>query len=245
MLRKVLIRLGILRANIALTLFAILFSVLVTLLVGGFFFDGSVDISGLSIAVIVPLIISPLISTILLRILFQLDAAENQLRELSRRDSLTGVYNRAYFIELAERELARTLRYGSGFSIAILDVDDFKQVNDTHGHLAGDKVLQTLSEICLRYMRQTDTIARFGGDEFVVLFPYADQQRALECMERIRGILAETPLTYAEGQICLTISVGLAAYDSSHTELDMTLQQADKALYLAKTSGKNRTVVSN
>jgi len=239
--RKSIIRLGLLWGTLVLSLFSILFSVLLTVaisqLTGGGF--GS---AGIWTAVLVPAIIAPLFSMFFLPLLIQLDGAENRLRELSRRDSLTGIYNRSFFIELAERELIRTLRYGDIFSIAILDVDNFKGVNDTYGHLAGDKVLQVLSEICLQNLRQSDTIARFGGDEFVILFPYADKLHVTECLERIRRIVAATPVEYDGQAIRFTVSAGSAAYHDSYTDLDFILQQADKALYQAKESGKDRIV---
>jgi diguanylate cyclase (GGDEF)-like protein len=240
--RKLIIRLGLLWGTLALSLFSILFSVLLTIVISQFTGDG-VSPAGIWTAVLVPAIIAPLFCMFFLPLLIQLDAAENRLRELSRRDSLTGIYNRSFFIELAERELIRTLRYGDIFSIAILDVDNFKLVNDTYGHLAGDKVLQVLSEICLQNLRQSDTIARFGGDEFVILFPYADKLHVTECLERIRRIVALTPVDYDGQTIHFTVSAGSTAYHNSYTDLDFILQQADKALYQAKESGKDRIIL--
>ena len=243
MLRKLFVRLGLAKSILGITLITILVSILLT---RGFsaLIGNSPDQFGFWTAVFVPAIIAPIFSLIFLRMLFQLVSTERQLRELNRRDSLTGVYNRTYFIELAERELVRTLRYGETFSIAMIDVDDFKRVNDTYGHLAGDRALQVISEVSLHNLRQTDTIARFGGDEFVVLFPYAGAQHVHECVERIRRILADTPVIYADYELRISVSAGTATFNSSHTELDSLLQQADNALYQAKSAGKNRVVVS-
>lgn len=242
MFRKLIIRLGVVWGTLAFSVFSILFSVLLTLVIGQLAGDG-VGAAGIWTAVLVPAIIAPLFSLFFLPLLIQLDAAESRLRELSRRDGLTGVYNRSFFIELAERELIRTLRYGDIFSIAILDVDNFKLVNDTYGHLAGDKVLQMLSQICLQNLRQSDTIARFGGDEFVILFPYADRSHVIECLERIRKIVASTPVDFDGKTIHFTVSAGSAAYHNDYTDLDFVLQQADNALYQAKEAGKDRVVL--
>jgi diguanylate cyclase (GGDEF)-like protein len=234
------IRLGIIKSTLVVTVLAILISVLMTVGLSALSGEGA-GAQGILIAVIVPTVISTLFSYTFFGLLFQLDAAEKQLLELTRRDDLTGVYNRTYFIELAERELARCKRYGNIFSIAIVDVDDFKQVNDTFGHLAGDQVLQIMTSVFLHHLRQTDTVARFGGDEFVLLLPYASQEHALGCIERIRCILENSSLTYAGQEIRFTVSVGTATYDGQ-SNLDMVLQLADKALYEAKKTGKNRAV---
>ncbi len=243
MLRNLFIRLGLLNSILGITVLTILISILLTSGFSALIGDGP-DLTGLWTAIFVPAIITPIFSSIFLRMLFQFVSTESQLRELNRRDSLTGVYNRAYFIELAERELVRTLRYGETFSIAIIDIDDFKRVNDTYGHLAGDRALQVISEVSLHNLRQTDTIARFGGDEFVVLFPYAGSQHVHESVDRIRRILANTPIPFADHDIHISVSAGTATYNHSHTDLDSILQQADNALYQAKNSGKNQVVVS-
>jgi len=241
--RKLIIRLGVGGGTLAITLLSILFAVLLILAIGQLTGSG-VSAAGIWNAVLISAIITPLFSLFFLPLLIQLDAAETRLRELSRRDSLTGIYNRSFFIELAERELIRTLRYGDIFSIAILDVDNFKLVNDTYGHLAGDKVLQILSQICLQNLRQSDTIARFGGDEFVILFPYADKSHVSECLERIRRIVASTPVKYDGQSIRFTVSAGCTAYQNEYTELDLVLQQADNALYRAKELGKDRIILT-
>jgi diguanylate cyclase (GGDEF)-like protein len=200
---------------------------------------------GIWIAVIVPAIIAPIYSVPFLRLLIRLDVVERHLNELSRRDALTGLYNRAYFIELAEREMERTLRYGEPFSIVVLDIDEFNQINDTYGHLAGDKVLQVASQVILRNLRQTDDVARFGGDEFAALLPNTREKNVRACVERIHKILAGTPVHYEGLEIHFTVSVGTASYSNRYTELDMMLQEADKALCQAKSAGKNQFIISS
>ena len=233
MIRKLLIRLGLLRSTLALTVLSMLISVILTGVIGSLTGRRPSQV-GLWIAIIVPAIVAPIYSVPFMRLLIRLDGAESRLRELSRQDGLTGLYNRAHFIELSERELERTLRYGEPFSVAILDIDGFAQINDLHGHSAGDKLLQAVGEVCLRNLRQTDVVARFGGDEFALLLPSTGEKSAQVCVERICKILAGTPIHYYGRELRFTVSAGAATYDKSCTELDMILQQADKALCQAK-----------
>jgi diguanylate cyclase (GGDEF)-like protein len=241
-MRKLLIRLGLLRSTLMLTFLSVLFSLLLTGAIGSLTGRKSSQVS-LWVAIIVPAIIAPIYSVPFLRLLIRLDGAENRLRELSRRDVLTGLFNRAHFIELAEREMERTLRYGEPFSIAILDIDEFGRVNDLHGHSAGDKLLQAVGEACLRNLRQTDVVARFGGDEFALLLPNTGEKSVRACVERICKTLAGASIPFYGQELRFTVSAGAATYDKSCTELDMILQQADKALCQAKRSGKNQFVI--
>jgi diguanylate cyclase (GGDEF)-like protein len=220
-----------------------LVSVLLAIAIGALTGRKSSQVS-LWIAIIVPAIIAPIYSVPFLRVMIRLDVAETRLRELSRRDGLTGLYNRAYFIELAEREMERTLRYGEPFSVAILDVDGFGQVNDLHGHLAGDKLLQAMGEMCLRNLRKTDVVARFGGDEFALLLPNTGEKSVQVCIERICKTLAGTSISFYGQELSFTVSAGMATYDKSCTELDMILQQAEEALSQAKRSGKNQFAIN-
>ena len=225
-----------------LTVLSVLITVLMTAAVGYLTGRKSNPVS-LWIAIIVPAIIAPMYSVPYMRILIRLDGAESRLRELSRRDGLTGLYSRAHFIELAEREMERTLRYGEPFSVAIFDIDKFGQVNDLYGHSTGDKLLQAVGEVCLRNLRQTDVVARFGGDEFALLLPNTGENSAQACIERICKTLARTSIPVHGQELRFTVSAGVATYDKSCTELDMILQQAEEALSQAKHSGKNQFVI--
>jgi diguanylate cyclase (GGDEF)-like protein/PAS domain S-box-containing protein len=152
-----------------------------------------------------------------------------QVQEMARRDSLTGLPNRRALEEQLPQAMARARRNLSPLSVAILDIDHFKDYNDTHGHLAGDEVLRACARAWDAALRAEDTIARFGGEEFLVLLPDTPAEEAAEIIERLR---MKTPM----GQSC---SAGLARWDYSET-IDDLLGRADKALYLAKTSGRNR-----
>ncbi|WP_139092969.1 MULTISPECIES: GGDEF domain-containing protein [Pseudomonas] len=170
-------------------------------------------------------------------------ALENQLRQLATLDPLTNALNRRAFQAQAERELARSARYGTPLSLAVLDLDHFKRINDQHGHAAGDQVLSRFSELCRQQARSTDLFARFGGEEFVFLLPNTDATAARHFFERLREILQHFSLE-VEGEVLrVTASIGLVSADSA-SDLAELLEQADRALYRAKANGRNRLELS-
>jgi diguanylate cyclase (GGDEF)-like protein len=175
------------------------------------------------------------------------DIKESLEREqlLARTDGLTGLYNYRYFFEIASREFSASLRYQRVFSIIIFDTDHFKQVNDTLGHLAGDKLLVTLAQTLAAQMRGTDVPARYGGDEFVILLPETRALQAFQIAERIR-VNVETALREVnQGRFVNTLSMGVAELctDPVDKNIEQVVQRADQALYQAKQAGRNRTVI--
>jgi len=152
-----------------------------------------------------------------------------QVQEMARHDQLTGLPNRRALEEQLPRAMARARRSRSPLSLAILDIDHFKNYNDSHGHLAGDEVLRACAKAWDAALRGEDTIVRFGGEEFLVLLPDTAPEQATEIVERLR---AKTPM----GQSC---SAGLACWDFVES-IDDLLGRADKALYLAKAGGRNQ-----
>lgn len=166
---------------------------------------------------------------------------QEELEQQAHLDYLTGLPNRRYFMEQAERELSRALRYGASLSALMLDIDQFKEVNDTYGHKIGDLVLQKLSEVCQAALREVDVIGRLGGEEFAVLLPETDGYHALEIAERLRISIAQTVLLpERERPMNFTVSVGVAQLIANEVDLDVLLHQADQALYEAKRSGRNK-----
>jgi len=163
------------------------------------------------------------------------------LRELSRRDVLTGLFNRRAIEEYLKEEMGRFARNGSPFSVIMLDIDHFKNVNDTYGHNAGDDVLVKLGVIVLRIIRMTDRFGRWGGEEFILLLPETQSGDASILAERIRKQVAETKYDNA---LSLTVSLGVAEHRSEES-LTMLLQRVDAALYRAKEEGRNRVVVAD
>lgn len=164
--------------------------------------------------------------------------------ELERRayyDYLTGLANRRYFLERAESELTRAVRYGSDLSIVMMDVDHFKQVNDTYGHKVGDLVLQKLAEVSRATLRDVDVTGRVGGEEFAILLPETGRDQAMEAAERLRAAISAAKVAMPSGlPLQITVSLGVTTLDGKDTNIDVLLNQADRALYRAKSEGRNR-----
>jgi len=168
-----------------------------------------------------------------------------EMRTLSITDALTGLYNRRYFDERLFEELQRAIRYDSQFSLAILDIDDFKIFNDTEGHLAGDEILKIIADISRDSLRSIDIIARFGGEEFSLIMPQTDREEAYLVAERVRKNIKElTPKTWKNfPQERITVSVGVATFPADGKDLKTLIRNVDKSLYRAKMQGKDRTVI--
>jgi diguanylate cyclase (GGDEF)-like protein/PAS domain S-box-containing protein len=168
-----------------------------------------------------------------------------QLLDQAHTDCLTGLWGRGYFFELANRELSRLNRYESGLTIAILDLDHFKQINDRHGHAAGDEVLKTFADTCRCTLREIDIIGRIGGEEFAIVFPHTDAQGAAEVAERLRLAVLENPArTGVKQEIPFSVSIGIAERLPEEDKLDKILIRADEALYQAKHQGRNQVCLA-
>ncbi len=168
--------------------------------------------------------------------------AEKALEQLATTDDLTGLWNRRYFMNAAAREIERARRYGQYFSLLTLDVDNFKIINDTCGHAAGDAALQHMAGKLKGSLRQTDILGRIGGEEFSILLPNTLLDDAAFLAERLRSTIEKTPAHYADKEIFFTVSIGLATYHEAVGGVDELLLLADKALYEAKEGGRNRVV---
>ena len=165
------------------------------------------------------------------------------LRHQSVRDPLTGLYNRRYFEETGERELARAERQGWPLSVMMLDVDHFKQFNDVHGHAVGDMVLRRLGHVLGRLFREDDVVCRYGGEEFVVLLPNCGAGAALERAESLRVAAGALVLAAPDSSgLTVTVSVGVTTTTGERHELGALVREADQALYRAKAQGRNRIV---
>lgn len=163
----------------------------------------------------------------------------------ANQDFLTGLSNRRHFLEQGVIELARAQRYGEALSAFMLDIDHFKNINDTHGHKAGDIVLQKLGQLLRETLRTVDIIGRIGGEEFAILLPETGLQEATEIAERLREIIAHSDVILEAGlPLHFTVSIGVATLKDKGVNLDILLNLADKALYQAKGSGRNKVYVS-
>ncbi len=154
-------------------------------------------------------------------------------------DSLTSLFNRPYFDEIFEQNLSLAKRYNTDLSLLFLDVDDFKEINDTYGHSTGDEALQKIAEIIIEEKRDSDIAARYGGEEFVLLMPHTENLSGFVLGERIRRRIEKQMLTTHGKVYQLTISGGLASFPVNANDSRSLLNQADSALYLAKGAGKN------
>ncbi len=168
---------------------------------------------------------------------------ENRLRLLADNDPLTELLNRRTFFELVEKELNRSCRIGYPLSCVMIDVDFFKKVNDTHGHMVGDAVLKSVSQLLKKCCRETDYVSRYGGEEFCALLPDTDGQGAVVWAERYRLAVAETPAVVAETSVQVTVSIGVAQRYHGTDTPEKLLDMADQALLEAKKSGRNRGVM--
>ena len=165
--------------------------------------------------------------------------------ELAVRDGLTGLYNRRAFGELLGQAVAREDRQGGRFGLLILDLDHFKNLNDTYGHPAGDAALKSAAEVLTRHLRKGDQAARYGGEEFVAILPGTDGGGATHLAERVREAVQKNRLVFEGARIGLTASVGLAVWPGDGKDPDALLASADRALYAAKQAGRNRVVAAS
>ena len=174
-----------------------------------------------------------------------LQKSAHKLRALSMHDPLTGLWNRRQFTEMALREIRVSGRYGHRLALGMADIDHFKTINDTYGHAAGDAVLRGLSQIIRKNVRKSDMVARFGGEEFIFLFPHTTLEEASGVLEALRRTCEETAVPYLDGTIRFTASFGAASFDPGGDELpeamlDTLIRHADEALYVSKEKGRNR-----
>ncbi len=173
------------------------------------------------------------------RLAIELQTAELELREMATIDVLTGALNRRAFVEVSQREFARSCRSGRPIALLMMDIDFFKDFNDTYGHLNGDAMLCGVIDICRRQLREVDILARWGGEELVVLLPDTEEADCLRVAERLRFVVAGLSVPTEKGDAYTTVSIGCALLKAEHENIDALLRQADSALYEAKRSGRN------
>lgn len=172
------------------------------------------------------------------RDLSELETARKELERLATTDPLTGLYNRRYMEECLTKELERAKRYGKSFVIGLLDFDNFKELNDKYGHNTGDAALQLFAKVSAEMMRDTDIIARWGGEEFLILMPETGAAGALKYLQRLTDRVRESDFQAEDDRVELTLSVGLGIAEADDT-LDNLVSRADIAMYEAKQAGRN------
>ena len=172
----------------------------------------------------------------------QINYIYTRTKYLSITDELTGLSNRRYFDNCFEKEYLRAQRYNNKLTLVMFDIDYFKKVNDNFGHQCGDMVLKEIANSALQTFRKTDTIFRFGGEEFVVILTETDINQAIIPLERFRKTVETLDLTYQNQEVNVTVSIGACQYDSSFKSKEEFLENTDKALYEAKNTGRNQTI---
>ncbi len=171
----------------------------------------------------------------------QLLAAREALREQATRDPLTCLWNRYSILDILNREVSRANREGTGVGVIMADLDHFKRVNDTYGHLAGDAVLREAARRMQASVRSYDAVGRYGGEEFLIVLPGSGDSSATQFAERLREKICAEPVTVAEGSLLATLSVGVTAWQRGvYPTPEILLRAADEALYRAKACGRNR-----
>jgi diguanylate cyclase (GGDEF)-like protein len=168
------------------------------------------------------------------------NAYHEEIYRLTTVDGLTQIYNKRYFLETLEREISRAHRYHRDLSLIMFDIDYFKKVNDTHGHLAGDAVLKQLASVLKARIRREDIMARYGGEEFAIICPEIGVSNALTFAEKVRKLIEKTPFKFEDQNIPVTVSVGVAAVGAGVQNAIDFIKLADDKLYQAKIEGRNR-----
>jgi diguanylate cyclase (GGDEF)-like protein len=176
--------------------------------------------------------------------LSEIEALKNQLEEQVTRDPLTGLYNRRYLEENIIQALARADRFNYPISLVMIDIDHFKVVNDTYGHMAGDEMLIALGNLLQNQARKMDTVCRYGGEEFMVLMPRANWQSASHRANQWRIAFQELLVPYQGATLNTTLSAGIATLSPEDNDIEDAMREADIALYRSKSSGRNRVTVS-
>jgi two-component system, cell cycle response regulator len=168
------------------------------------------------------------------------NAYHEEIYRLTTIDGLTQIFNKRYFMEILEREISRSHRYRRALCLIIFDIDHFKVINDTYGHLAGDAVLRHLAGVVKNNLRREDMLARYGGEEFAVILPEVELAPARQVADKIRKLVEGTRFRFEETDIPVTISLGIAACGEDLQESTEFIKAADEKLYEAKQSGRNR-----
>lgn len=246
--RNAVFGMGRYRSVLAITLFSVLMSVMITgVIMTVFWWEGrDVLLKSLLIGATVPGIVAPLASSFAVRLLLELEDLQTQLLEMVNRDPLTKVYSRRYLLDCLEIEPERTLHADEPMSLLILDVDNFKSVNDCYGHINGDIVLKKIAQVCESTLRPHDVIARFGGEEFVVLLPNTPLPEACTVAERIRESVANSTIELTSGEfIRSTVSIGIRPFIPPDPKCINLLSRADKGLYKAKENGRNQWAIAD
>jgi two-component system cell cycle response regulator len=166
-----------------------------------------------------------------------------EIHRMAIMDGLTGLYNKRYFTEALDREMARARRYSRPLSLIMIDIDFFKNINDTYGHLAGDHILKELGELLISRVRREELVARYGGEELVILLPETDKEGAFKVAELMRQRVESHTFIFANKKIRVTVSAGVSEAVECDYDLSEVIKIADERLYAAKRAGRNKVIM--
>jgi diguanylate cyclase (GGDEF)-like protein len=233
-----LLHIGLAWAVLVIAVFSVLSSVLIT---GAGIHLTQPDISleeWIYFAIITPAAISPVVGIVIMSLAYRLAQAQKVLARLAQTDPLTGIGNRRHFMESAASSLEQALRDGAEAALLMLDIDHFKQLNDLHGHAAGDNALIEVARCCSSHLSSTHTLGRWGGEEFCIFMPVTSTGEASEMADRLRTAIAATSIKDVPKGV--SVSIGIAVTGSEVCDLDGLLRAADRHLYQAKAAGRDR-----
>ena len=240
-MRSMIISIGQIGSIVFITIASILLSLIVTSTLS-LFINSDISTFTIFTTIITPAIVTPMVSWYIIDLIIKLHHLEKEQRRLAAFDYLTETLTRRLFIENSKNLLKQCKRSDTELTIAIIDIDNFKSINDTYGHAAGDEVLKSFSKVMHNILRTNDMIGRIGGEEFAVSMFGVNADIALIALERLRTATESDKVHYMGQTINYTISIGVSEYDKNlSSEIDSILKYADNALYKAKISGKNRT----
>ena len=236
-------RLDLPRAVLLTTVVSVVASVLITALLNLAQSSPMVQRNTMVAAIAVPLIVAPIIGHIAWSLFFEVERSRALLLQASMRDDMTQLFNRRHFMERLETATAQSLRSGRALSVLMIDADDFKAINDSHGHAVGDTVIRQLAAALVGGLRPGDVVARYGGEEFIALLPDTTLEDASHAAERLRARVEEglAPMLQ-DGPERITVSIGLSSFVGADDSTAELLIRADRALYQAKAAGRNRVV---
>ncbi len=238
---RILLRIGPRRSIALMTLLTMLLALFCRWALS-LFEDSPVPVHSYLVTGVVVAVVTPMCTYFFLSLLYQLEESRMVARQLSETDDLTQLYNRRYFMEEARHELQYAESQGRVFSVVLLDIDHFKSINDTHGHLAGDEALRRLGQLLRANCRKDQIIARFGGEEVIVLLPYTPLKTASMVAERLRKAIAGLTISAGGEAFGITASAGVAVWHPEDS-LESLLSRVDEALYAAKAAGRNQVMV--
>lgn len=241
--RALALRLGRTRAILATCVVAVLMSLLITALTNMLLGKPTMPLADLLSTIIVPLLVTPMIGYLAFSLLFETHHARLQLHQAAIRDDLTGLYNRRHAMLKLDAEIASAHADNRPLALLMVDVDHFKSINDQLGHPVGDQVIVLFAHVLARSVRPWDTVARFGGEEFIVLMPDTDLEQALAGAERLRAVIqsARGPREAMQDRRPVTASFGVTTLGADGEDATALLARVDRALYAAKQRGRNRS----